>query len=400
MERQDNSQQRAPTTVLVGLTLPGTTPEQTKEHLDELAALAYTRGIKPVGTFVQRLDKPHGKTWVGTGKVEEIAAFVQAHQVDSVLFDDELSPAKVNNLASRLACKVWDRTMLILEIFKMRAKTGPAQKQVELAACEYLLPRLKGMWTHLSRQKGGGGAGMQGTGEKELETDKRVMHKKIHLLKQELSALERQTITQRKQRKNKVKVALVGYTNAGKSTLMRLLTKEDVLVENKLFATLTTTVRKVVINNTPFILSDTVGFIRKLPHTLIESFKTTLTEIRDADLLLHVVDFSHPNFAQHIQVVNQTLQQLKAHHIPTILIFNKIDQVPLQQRLGEGSITTNKKEAYDMLSTKYTKLHKCPVVIISASTPQNTPALHQLLYKHVATRYQQLYPQNTLKHTS
>jgi len=381
-----------PTIVLVALSLPECSKAQIQDHLDELAALAITRGLKPIATFVQQLDRPNAKTWIGPGKVEEIATFLQCNKVDNVLFDDELSPSKVKNLSKLLQCKIWDRTLLILEIFAMRAKTAQAKTQVELAQYEYLLPRLTRMWTHLSRQKGG--AGMQGTGEKELETDKRVIQKKIHLLKGRLDAIEKQGITQRKQRKNRVNVALVGYTNAGKSTLMQLLSKADTLIENKLFATLSTTVRKVVLNEIPFLLSDTVGFIRKLPHTLIQCFKSTLAEACQADLLLHVVDFSHASFQEHIHVVQRTLEGLGADTIPVILIFNKIDRVAADRLVFANKKIVNKPRLYLALQKKYSKQYQCPVVVISAKEKDNIEAMYTLLHQHVAKKYYQLYPQS------
>ncbi|MEM7173652.1 MAG: GTPase HflX [Bacteroidota bacterium] len=378
-----------PTTLLVGLTLPGTTKEETQAHLDELAALATTRGIKPIGQFVQKVDKPNSKTWIGKGKIQEIITFTQFNKVDSILFDDELSPGKIKNLAKLLPCKIWDRTLLILEIFAMRAQTAQAKTQVQLAQYQYLLPRLTRMWTHLSRQKGG--AGMQGTGEKELETDKRIVQKKIHLLKEKLEAIEKQAITKSKQRNNQINVALVGYTNAGKSTLMQLLSKHETLIEDKLFATVSTTVRKVVINDLPFLLSDTVGFIRKLPHHLIECFKSTLHEVAQADFLLHVVDFSHPKFQAHIHTVNQTLHTLGAEAIPTMLILNKADQMPA----AAPSTHLAKAPHYDSLQKKYRHLYHCPVALISAQKKENLPYMYKLLHQHISKKQQKLYPQNT-----
>lgn len=395
MKKLFNTTPGLPTTVLVGLTLPGSSKVQTQEHLDELSALAITRGIKPVATFVQQLDQPDAKTWIGSGKVREIATFLQFNKVDSVLFDDELSPGKVKNLSKLLSCKVWDRTLLILEIFAMRAKTAQAKTQVELAQYQYLLPRLTKMWTHLSRQKGG--AGMQGTGEKELETDRRIIQKKVLLLTKKLHTIERQHVTQGKQRQNRVNVALVGYTNAGKSTLMQLLSKTDTLIEDKLFATLSTTVRKVVLKDVPFLLSDTVGFIRKLPHTLIECFKSTLAEVCRADLVLHVVDFSHANFQEHIDVVQHTLEELGARTIPIILVFNKVDNASADILGLISKNIANKSRVYDVLQQKYSNQYKCPVTIISAQEKDNLEAMYTLLCQHVAKRYGQLYPQTSVK---
>ena len=383
MKTSTPTQLPSPTTVLVGLSLPGGSRAQTEENLNELASLALTRGVRPVASFLQQLDRPHARTWIGSGKVEEVATFVKANRVDSVLFDDELSPGKVKNLTKLLGCKVWDRTLLILEIFAMRAQTVQAKTQVELAQYQYLLPRLTKMWTHLSRQKGR--AGMQGTGEKELETDRRMVQKKIHLLKHKLSLIAKQGATQRKRRKSCVNVALVGYTNAGKSTLMKALSRVDTLIEDKLFATLSTTVRKVVLRDVPFLLSDTVGFIHKLPPMLVACFTSTLAEVLHADLLLHVVDFSSPYFTHHIQVVKDTLKSLKAESIPMVLVFNKIDVVS-EDRLEEGG--------YVEVAKGYAEVYECPVVVISAEKKINLSELKDVLYKEVSQRHARLYPQS------
>jgi GTPase len=314
------------TAVLVGLIFQGQTEQQSTEYLDELAFLTETLGAKSVYRFTQRLERPDVKTFVGSGKLEEIRVYVEHFEVKMVIFDDDLSPSQMRNLENELKVKVYDRSLLILDIFLKRAQTAQAKTQVELARFQYLLPRLTNMWTHLERQRGGTGT-RGGAGEKEIETDKRDIRNKITLLKEKLLDIEKQGITQRKSRKGIVRVALVGYTNVGKSTLMNLITKSDILAENKLFATVDATVRKVVLENIPFLLSDTVGFIRKLPTHLIESFKSTLDEIREADLLVHVVDISHPSFEDHISVVNQTLNEIKAGEKPILLVFNKIDRI-------------------------------------------------------------------------
>ena len=309
--------------VLVGVQFQSQPDEEVKEYLDELHFLAETAGADVKKRFIQRLDSPNPRTYIGTGKVKEIHSFVMEHKVDIVFFDDELSASQLRNLERVLDCKVLDRTNLILDIFAGRAKTAYAKTQVELAQYQYILPRLTGMWTHLERQRGG--IGLRGPGETEIETDRRIIRDRISKLKAELEKIDKQMATQRKGRGDMVRVALVGYTNVGKSTIMNLISKSDVFAENKLFATLDTTVRKVVVENLPFLLSDTVGFIRKLPHQLVESFKSTLDEVREADLLVHVVDISHPNFEEHIKVVQQTLHEIGADKKPVLLAFNKID---------------------------------------------------------------------------
>ena len=330
-----SSQERA---VLVGVALRPYKKEDAQSHLQELAFLAETAGAKPVGQFIQQLLKPHPATFIGSGLLENITRFVKENQVDVVIFDDELSPSQLRNMEKQLGCKILDRTNLILDIFATRARTAHARIQVELAQLQYLLPRLTRMWTHLERQQGG--IGMRGPGETEIETDRRIIKDKISRLKKELVHIDRQKSTQRKNRGKLVCVALVGYTNAGKSTLLNLLGKSQVLVENKLFATLDTTVRKVVIKNLPFLLSDTVGFIHKLPHCLVESFKATLDEVREADLLLHVIDSSHPHFDSQIQVVHRTLKEIGADDKPLIAVFNKIDL------LNKPAETEESKESY------------------------------------------------------
>ena len=379
------------TTVLVALITPHQPRAKTKEYLDELALLAYTLGIKTVATFMQRLDKPCVKTLVGKGKLAEISAFVKDNQVDKVIFDDELAPSQMRNLETVLQCHVLDRSLLILNIFAMRAKTTQAKTQVELAQYQYLLPRLTKMWTHLSRQKGGN-TGLRGPGEKELETDRRIVQEKIALLRKKLRAIDRQSITQRKARKRLVRIALVGYTNVGKSTLMRLLSKSDVYAEDKLFATIGSTVRRVVMNGIPCLLTDTVGIIRKLPHTLIECFKSTLDEVREADILLHVVDATHPACEEHIQIVQETLQEISAVHIPTILVFNKIDQLRVAE---QNKIQMSPMNLASLQKSYFNQYGHC-TVFISAMQQENIATLRELLYQQVLTKHQVIYP-NYLK---
>jgi GTP-binding protein HflX len=310
-------------TVLVGVINPKQNAEKSKEYLDELAFLAYTAGGEVKTRFFQKIDPPNPKTFIGSGKMEEVIEYVKANDISSVIFDDELTPAQQGNIEKLIKCKILDRTGLILDIFAQRAQTSYARTQVELAQYEYLLPRLKGLWTHLERQRGG--IGMRGPGETEIETDRRIVREKITLLKKKLSTIDKQMKTQRGNRGALVRVALVGYTNVGKSTLMNVISKSKVFAENKLFATLDTTVRKVVIGNLPFLMSDTVGFIRKLPTQLVESFKSTLDEVKEADLLIHVVDISHPNFEEHIESVNQILKEINSLDKSTLIVFNKID---------------------------------------------------------------------------
>ena len=350
---------------MVGVTLPKEDTSTTEEHLNELALLAKTKELDVIKSFSQRLDLINQKTYIGKGKAEEIKDFIQAHAIDLVLFDDNLRPSQVRNLENLWNCTLWDRSFLILEIFAMRAKSAEAKLQVELAQYQYLLPRLRGMWSHHSRQKGGSSQ-MKGPGEQELETDKRMAKKRIARLKKRLKIVEQQTKTKRKQRGKKVNVALVGYTNAGKSTLMNVLAKESVKEENKLFSTLETTVRKTSALGIPFLLSDTVGFIRKLPHTLIESFKSTLMEVKEADLILHVVDGAHPHFKEHILVVQKTLEEIGADQIPSLLVLNKADKIiekekaPIvnfsvdlgqQSKAKKISISALKKEGIDALKS-------------------------------------------------
>jgi GTP-binding protein HflX len=319
------------TTILIGVTRRGEDPAATREHLDELSFLVETAGGIPGKRFVQRLDYPDPRTYVGTGKLSEIAAYIHRYKSDLAVFDDELSPGQIRNIERTLKCRIIDRNNLILDIFARRARTSTARTQVELAQCEYLLPRLTRRWTHLEKQRGG--IGLRGPGEQEIETDRRYLRWRVKLLKEKLKEIDRQKVTQRKQRAKLVRVALVGYTNVGKSTIMNLLSKSRVFSEDKLFATLDTTVRKVVIGTQPFLLSDTVGFIRKLPHALIESFKSTLDEVRESDLLIHVVDSSHPGYEEQIGVVKQTLVEIGASDKPTLMVFNKIDLVNLPEKI-------------------------------------------------------------------
>ena len=381
MKAPQDTKPRRETAVLVALITPQQPAVKTQEYLDELAFLARTLDIEVRNTYTQRLQSPNVKTMVGKGKLQEICAYVQEHHIDMVVFDDELSPSQVRNLELALQCKVLDRSLLILDIFVMRAKTTQAKTQVALAQYQYLLPRLTRMWTHLSRQKGGS-AGMRGPGEKELETDRRIIQEKIALLRKKLKDIERQSTTQRKGREQQVRVALVGYTNVGKSTLMRVLSKADVYAEDKLFATIGSTVRKVVIQDLPFLLTDTVGFIRKLPHTLIECFKSTLDEVREADVLLHVVDIAHPAYEEHMHIVQETLQEIGVLDVPTILVFNKID------RLSE----TIQEE----IQASYLKHHTHPTVFIAAKERTNIDMLKELLYRQVQPLHLQIFP-NYLK---
>ena len=369
--------------VLVGLVTPQQNEERSKEYLDELAFLSETAGAKPVRRFVQKLDYPNPRTFVGQGKLDEIREFVATHEeVGMIIFDDELSPLQLRNIEKELKIKVLDRTNLILDIFAKRAQTAHAKTQVELAQCQYMLPRLTRLWTHLERQRGG--IGMRGPGETQIETDRRIILNKISLLKQQLAAIDKQKAVQRKNRGKMVRVALVGYTNVGKSTLMNLMSKSDVFAENKLFATLDTTVRKVIIENLPFLLTDTVGFIRKLPTHLIESFKSTLDEVREADLLVHIVDISHPNFEEQYEVVNATLADIAKEQKPTILVFNKIDAFTYTPQ-DEDDLGEKRRENYSLDDLKRTWMAKLgnDCIFISAKNKDNIDALKSLLYDRV-----------------
>lgn len=370
---------------------------QVKEYLDELEFLALTAGIESVKRFTQRLSTPNSRSYVGSGKLEEIKNFLEENEINIVIFDDELSPSQLRNVEREFAGrKIYDRTSLILDIFAQRAKTAYAKTQVELAQYQYLLPRLTRMWTHLERQRGGkGGLNMRGPGESQLETDRRIILDKISRLKESLKKIDRQMFSQRGNRGSLVRIALVGYTNAGKSTIMNLLSKSDVFAENKLFATLDTTVRKVVIENVPFLLSDTVGFIRKLPTQLIESFKSTLDEVREADILMHVVDISHPNFEDHIRVVNETLKEINAHDKPIYLVFNKIDAYRHVEQ-NEFSFEEKKAENYsleELQNTWFAKKHT-PCIFISAKERIKIDKLRNDLYKMAAEIHAGRFPFN------
>lgn len=390
------SEAKHETAVLVGVAVRGQKEATTKEYLDELAFLAETAGVKTLKRFTQNLEKPHPKTFIGKGKMEDVLAYVQEHCVDIVIFDDELSPSQLRNIEGILEVKILDRSNLILDIFATRAQTAHARAQVELAQCQYMLPRLTRLWTHLDRQKGGG-AGMRGPGETQIETDKRIITHKITLLKEKLKLIDKQKSTQRKQRTQMVRVALVGYTNVGKSTIMNMLSKSDVFAENKLFATLDTTIRKVVIQNLPFLLTDTVGFIRKLPHHLVESFKSTLDEVRDADVLVHVVDISHPNFEDHVAVVNETLKDIAALDKPTIVIFNKIDAFTYVKK-DEDDLLPSTRENYSLedLKKMWMSNVEYPTVYISAVKKINTDELKDVLYKHIKNTHLDIYPHQLL----
>ena len=381
--------------VLVGLITRSQSEEQAQEYLDELDFLSRTAGVSPVVRFVQRLEQAHPVTFVGKGKLEEIRQYVEEHEIGLVIFDDELSPKQLRNIEATLQVKILDRTSLILDIFASRAQTAYAKTQVELAQYRYMLPRLTRLWTHLERQRGG--VGMRGPGETQLETDKRLIPDRIAHLKEELKGIDRQMAMQRKNRGKLVRVALVGYTNVGKSTLMNVLSKSDVFAENKLFATLDTTVRKVIIHNLPFLLSDTVGFIRKLPTELIESFKSTLDEVREADLLLHVVDLAHPNFEEHIEVVSSTLREITAgDERPVILVFNKIDAFTYEAKeaddLSERSRRNLSRE--ELEASWMARLGEEGCCFISARTGAGIEELKQLLYDRVREIHVQRFPYN------
>ena len=387
--------------VLVGLITPNQPEERTKEYLDELAFLADTHGIVPVKRFTQRLNLPITTTYVGEGKLEEIDQYIQEHHpIDVVIFDDELSPRQIRNIEKALNHKgqpdvrVIDRTILILEIFLQRAQTSYAKTQVEMAHLQYMLPRLTRMWSHLDRQRGGGGTN-RGMGETQIEADKRVIGQRIALLREQLKTIDKQMATQRQHRGKMVRVALVGYTNVGKSTLMNLLSKSDVFAENKLFATLDTTVRKVTVENLPFLLSDTVGFIRKLPHHLVESFKSTLDEVREADLLVHVVDISHPNFEEQYEVVQQTIADICKEDKPTIVIFNKIDNFSYIPK-EEDDLTPIQRENLSLEDLEKSWMARLgeDCIFISAKNKDNIDALRALLYDRIKAIHVKRYPYN------
>lgn len=378
--------------ILAGLISNREDKNRIEEYLDELEFLVETAGGKVYQRFVQQLQTPNPGLFMGKGKIIEIRQYIKDQNIDTVVFDDELSPSQLRNIEKELECKVLDRTNLILDIFARRARTAHAKVQVELAQYEYLLPRLTGMWTHLSKQKGG--IGMKGPGEREIETDRRIVRDKITRLKRRLQQIDKQMATQRKNRGKLVRVALVGYTNVGKSTLMNRLSKSDVFAENKLFATLDTTVRKVVVGNLPFLISDTVGFIRKLPHGLVESFKSTLDEIREADIILHVVDVSHPNFEEQIKVVNETLAEIQDEEKDYILLFNKMDAYPTNDQEFEVLVDLDQDEyvPLDELKQSWMAAEPYPVIFVSAKQNLNMDELKEVLYRRVRATHTQRYP--------
>jgi GTP-binding protein HflX len=382
------------TAVLVGVIYPGSDhdPELEEEYMDELAFLAETAGAETRGVFLQRLEVPHPKTFIGSGKLAEVRSFVEKEEIDLVIFDDELSPTQLRNIERELNCRILDRTNLILDIFASRARTAHAKTQVELAQYQYLLPRLTRMWTHLERQRGG--IGLRGPGETEIETDRRIIRDKISRLKEQLVRIDKQMAVQRKNRGKMVRVALVGYTNAGKSTLMNLLSKSSVFAEDKLFATLDTTVRKVVVENLPFLISDTVGFIRKLPTHLVESFKSTLDEVRESDILLHVVDVSHPGFEEQIQVVHETLSELGSGDTPVLMVFNKTDAYTWVKK-DEDDLTPETRENRSLDDVKKEWIARDrSALFISAREKTNIDALKDHLYQMVKEIHVKRYPYN------
>jgi GTP-binding protein HflX len=382
-------------TVIVGIVTQNQSEEKLNEYLDELQFLTLTAGGEVVKRFWQKVDKPNPKTFLGTGKMDEIHRYVKEFNISTIIFDDELSPSQQKNITKILDCKVLDRTHLILDIFAQRAETSYARTQVELAQCQYLLPRLSGMWTHLERQKGG--IGLRGPGETEIETDRRIVRDRIALLKDKIKSIDKQMATQRSNRGAMVRVALVGYTNVGKSTLLNAVGKSDVFVENKLFATLDTTVRKTVIKNLPFLLSDTVGFIRKLPTQLIESFKSTLDEVREADLLLHVVDISHPDFEDHIESVNKILMDIKSDNKPTIMVFNKIDDFK-NEVIEDDDLITEKTSKHNTLeewkATWMNNVGKKNTLFISATKKENFEEFREKVYEAVREIHITRFPYN------
>ncbi len=384
------TQERA---ILVGLITQDQNKEKATAYLDELAFLLKTAGGIPVKHFLQKMFMPDSRTFIGKGKLEEIRLYIIENEINLVVFDDELSPSQIRNIEKALNCRIIDRNNLILDIFAFRASTSYARTQVELAQYQYLLPRLTGMWTHLEKQQGG--IGLKGPGEKEIETDRRVIKDRITLLKEKLKQIDKQKLTQRKSRAGMIRVALVGYTNAGKSTIMNLLSKSEVFAEDKLFATLDTTVRKVVIENLPFLLSDTVGFIRKLPHALIESFKSTLDEVMEADVLIHVVDISHPDFEEQMQVVNQTLAEIKANDKPMIMVFNKIDKYTFVKK-DEIDLTPSTKEniSLEQLQKTWMSQDHHATIFVSATQKIHLAEFKKLIYDEVKTMHAKIYPYN------
>jgi GTP-binding protein HflX len=391
IEKKDFELERA---VLIGVVTKQQDEAKSKEYLDELEFLTYTAGGEVVKRFTQKMDMPNPKTFIGTGKIEDVRKFINENDIGTAIFDDELTSAQERNISKILECKVLDRTNLILDIFAQRAQTSYARTQVELAQCEYLLPRLRGMWTHLERQKGG--IGMRGPGETEIETDRRIVRERITLLKEKIKTIDKQMSVQRGNRGQMVRVALVGYTNVGKSTLMNVVSKSDVFAENKLFATLDTTVRKVVIQNLPFLLSDTVGFIRKLPTQLVESFKSTLDEVREADLLLHIVDISHPNFEHHIESVNKILGEIGCADKSTIMVFNKIDAYK-PEPFDETDLIAERTEAnYTLQEWKRTWMNRVGnnALFISALNKENLDDFKKRIYDEVREIHVTRFPYN------
>ncbi len=381
------------TAVLIGLATQRQDLERTNEYLAELAFLVDTAGGVPVKQFTQKLDHADSRTYVGSGKLNEIHAWMKENPTDMAVFDDELTPSQIRNIENVLQCRILDRNNLILDIFARRAVTSYARTQVELAQNEYLLPRLTRMWTHLEKQRGG--IGLRGPGEQEIETDRRILRYRISLLKDKLEEIDKQMATQRKSRRDMVRVALVGYTNVGKSTIMNLLSKSDIFAENKLFATLDTTVRKVVIETQPFLLSDTVGFIRKLPHSLVESFKSTLDEVREADILVHIADISHRDFEEQINVVKQTLSDIKASDKPTIMVFNKIDAYRFKEKDADDlSPATKENLTLEDLENTWMAHENLPSLFISATSKQNIDRLREVLYQEVRKIVKVRYPEN------
>jgi len=396
IEKKDIALEKA---VLIGVVTREQNEEQSNEYLDELEFLTYTAGGEVLKRFTQKMDMPNPKTFIGSGKMNDVQRFIEDNNVGTAIFDDELSAAQERNISKILGCKVLDRTNLILDIFAQRATTSYARTQVELAQCEYLLPRLKGMWTHLERQKGG--IGMRGPGETEIETDRRIVRDKIALLKAKIKTIDKQMAVQRGNRGKMVRVALVGYTNVGKSTLMNVISKSDVFAENKLFATLDTTVRKVVIQNLPFLLTDTVGFIRKLPTQLIESFKSTLDEVREADLLLHVVDISHPNFEEHIESVNKILGEIDSSNKPTIMVFNKIDTYEAEPFDDDDLVTERTSIHYTLEEWKKTWMNRVGnnALFISAINKTNIDIFKKRVYDEVREIHVTRFPYNHFLYT-
>ena len=391
LEKKDSAYEKA---VLIGVINRNQDEEKVKEYLDELEFLTYTAGGEVIKRFTQRIDTPNPRTFIGSGKIEEVEHFVKENEIGSVIFDDELTPVQQRNIEKQLRCKILDRTGLILDIFAQRAQTSYARTQVELAQYEYLLPRLTGLWTHLERQRGG--IGMRGPGETEIETDRRIVRDRISLLKKKLEKIDKQMETQRGNRGALVRVALVGYTNVGKSTLMNVISKSEVFAENKLFATLDTTVRKVVLGNLPFLLSDTVGFIRKLPTQLVESFKSTLDEVREADLLLHIVDISHPNFEDHIESVNQLLGEIGCADKPTIMIFNKIDLYQPEVIEEDDLETVRTSKHFTITDWKKTWMRKLSgnAIFISALNRENLDTFRKQVYHEVRKIHIGRFPYN------